>query len=309
MCIVLWSTRKESGYVLVIASNRDEFLSRSTRNASWHSFGNENQQESEKDVISGLDLQGGGTWLGFSKRTNRFGFLTNLSSSLEQIEPKNPKWISRGNLLKEYLGESDMNKSLEEFIRKIKSDDEDLMDGYNLVVGQIKDHAQDLILDSHCNRVRNKRNQMHNQEDENGMSNGIRTDVEEHQWAKVNLGKRLLTKRMLKEIRNGESNQEKLIDDLFKILSQTDPTNQALSQNILIRPYHRLTPTSSSLPNQQTWYGTKTQTLILVSKTQKVTFIERDGFGILSDPTNPIGSPVWLGDDRNAWRRFEFEIE
>ncbi|EGG09418.1 uncharacterized protein MELLADRAFT_61092 [Melampsora larici-populina 98AG31] len=280
----------------VIASNRDEFLARSTENAKWHSFGKEKEKE-ENNVISGLDLIGGGTWLGYTKRLNRFGFLTNLSNITPPMQKKS-KWISR----EEYLQEIKDNSAL------------DLMDGYNLVIGEIQKNGEEVIMDSFCNR------QTHHNEiqinsnfyqksrveeyKENGISNGIKSDEEENEWIKVKLGKDLLTKRMIKE--SEESNQEKLIEDLFDILSQTDPNDEALPKNILIRPHHRLNE-PSDIPNRQTWYGTKTQTLVLVSRNKKVTFIERDAYAII-DSMDHLGLPVWLGDDRKSWRRFEFDI-
>ncbi|KAH9809861.1 NRDE protein-domain-containing protein [Melampsora americana] len=312
MCIVLWSIRKQSGYMLVILSNRDEFLSRSTKNASWHSFKKEEdekeeEKEEEKEVISGIDLIGGGTWLGYCKKLNKFGFLTNIANP---NETKNSKWISRGNLLKNYF--IDSSTSVKSYIKELRENHQmDLMDGFNLVIGEISENFEKVEIEFHCNRqsieniqINQNQNQNHQIDKyENGMSNGIKSE-KEIEWNKVKLGKDLLTKRLIKEC--DEQDEEKLIDDLFNILSQTDPNDEALPQNILIRPYHRLTSTSN-IPNRQTWYGTKTQTLVLVSMSKRVTFIERDAFAIIDTPDH-LGSPVWLGDDRKSWRRFEFDI-
>jgi len=56
----------------ILCTNRDEFLSRPTIGAHFHSFGV--GAETEASVLSGRDLQAGGTWLGI----NRFGRLALL---------------------------------------------------------------------------------------------------------------------------------------------------------------------------------------------------------------------------------------
>lgn len=63
-----WHTR-------ILCSNRDEFLSRPTTPAHWHSFGPSGTDDhGEGDVLSGRDLAAGGTWAGVS-RTGRFALL------------------------------------------------------------------------------------------------------------------------------------------------------------------------------------------------------------------------------------------
>lgn len=60
----------------ILCTNRDEYLSRATENAHFHSFGH-GQEGSASDhfVLSGLDLQAGGSWFG----TNRSGKVALLS--------------------------------------------------------------------------------------------------------------------------------------------------------------------------------------------------------------------------------------
>jgi uncharacterized protein with NRDE domain len=49
----------------ILASNRDEYLNRATAPTSFHSF---NVEGIEKEaVLSGVDLQAGGSWLGVNK--------------------------------------------------------------------------------------------------------------------------------------------------------------------------------------------------------------------------------------------------
>ena len=58
----------------ILCTNRDEYLSRPTMTAQFHSFGHEAESDEEAKVLSGRDLRAGGTWLGM----NRFGRLALL---------------------------------------------------------------------------------------------------------------------------------------------------------------------------------------------------------------------------------------
>jgi uncharacterized protein with NRDE domain len=70
MCVVFF-TLDHPDYPLVLCSNRDEYLSRPTEPACFHSFG-------EEPVLSGIDVQAGGTWLGLS-RSGKLAVLTNIT--------------------------------------------------------------------------------------------------------------------------------------------------------------------------------------------------------------------------------------
>lgn len=52
----------------ILCTNRDEYLSRPTENAHFHSFGLGPEGSSQASfVLSGRDLQAGGTWLGLNR--------------------------------------------------------------------------------------------------------------------------------------------------------------------------------------------------------------------------------------------------
>ena len=59
-------------YYSILCANRDEFLSRPTLDADFHSFGVETDQEHQ--VLSGRDELAGGTWLGIN-RTGKVAML------------------------------------------------------------------------------------------------------------------------------------------------------------------------------------------------------------------------------------------
>lgn len=46
--------------ISILCSNRDEYLSRPTQPAAFHSFGGQ-------PVLSGIDVRAGGTWLGLTQ--------------------------------------------------------------------------------------------------------------------------------------------------------------------------------------------------------------------------------------------------
>jgi len=90
MCLLFFSYRTTPGYKLVIAANRDEFLQRPTAPLGFI--------DQDKQILAGLDLQGGGTWLGLN-RDGKFGALTNYREGGKQIE----NGPTRGEILSSYL--------------------------------------------------------------------------------------------------------------------------------------------------------------------------------------------------------------
>lgn len=83
MCLAIIAWHVHPDYPLVLAANRDEFYTRSTRPAAWwgHSVA----------LLAGRDEEAGGTWLGIT-RSGRLALLTNVRSPSE----RNPRAPSRG---------------------------------------------------------------------------------------------------------------------------------------------------------------------------------------------------------------------
>ena len=90
MCLVLLAIGQSDQYPIILAGNRDEFHARPTRTASWW--------PDKPDIVGGRDLQAGGTWLGLH-RNGRFATVTNFRDA----EPVSAKFLSRGQLVTEYL--------------------------------------------------------------------------------------------------------------------------------------------------------------------------------------------------------------
>ena len=124
-----WERELAKRYRLVIASNRDEILSRpADRLGRW--------RDNEK-VVGGRDVQGGGTWLGMSDG-GRWSCITNVREP--ESAPENAP--SRGALCANFLlGESTPEDAARAAVR-----DGDRYAGFNVVFGSSEDawHA--------CNR-------------------------------------------------------------------------------------------------------------------------------------------------------------
>ena len=114
MCLIVVGWRVHPEFPLVVAANRDEFYARPTADATrW---------PGAPQVIGGLDLEAGGTWLGINE-TGRFAAVTNVR------EPNMAKGAcSRGALTRDFLL-SDTPAS--EFARQI---DGKRYSGFNLLL-------------------------------------------------------------------------------------------------------------------------------------------------------------------------------
>ncbi len=72
MCLIALAIDQHPRFPLVLASNRDEFFDRPTARLDWWS-----PNPDAPEVLSGRDLQSGGTWLGMTAQ-GRMAMLTNV---------------------------------------------------------------------------------------------------------------------------------------------------------------------------------------------------------------------------------------
>jgi len=96
MCLIAWHWQPASSTPLLLIGNRDEFYARPTQALHWWPGG---------QVLAGLDLQAGGTWLGLS-RNGRLAAITNYRDPAD-VRPNTP---SRGELVAQFLT-SDLSAS------------------------------------------------------------------------------------------------------------------------------------------------------------------------------------------------------
>lgn len=94
MCLILFAYKALPGVSLIVAANRDEWFSRPATPADFW--------DDDPRVLSGRDLQAGGTWLGITT-TGRFAALTNFRNPSDRRSDA----PSRGDLVRSFLTGSD----------------------------------------------------------------------------------------------------------------------------------------------------------------------------------------------------------
>ncbi|MEO5661127.1 MAG: NRDE family protein, partial [Polaromonas sp.] len=131
MCLVAFAINRSARWPLVIAANRDEFFSRPTLPlARW-------QTPAGQAIISGRDLQAGGTWLGISPG-GRVAFLTNVREG-QPLDAQR----SRGELVTRWL-EASGNAS--DFALAL---DGPAYGGFNLVLGDFQTDSWSWMTNRH----------------------------------------------------------------------------------------------------------------------------------------------------------------
>ena len=122
MCLIAFAIGVSRRWPLVIAANRDEFFDRPTLPlARW-------QTAAGHSIISGRDLQAGGTWLGLSS-TGRIAMLTNVR---ELPQTPDVSVRSRGDLVMRWLDGAFLDADA-----MTAEIDPQAYAGFNLVVGDL----------------------------------------------------------------------------------------------------------------------------------------------------------------------------
>ena len=125
MCLIAFALDASAQWPLVLASNRDEFLSRPTLPlARW-------KTDSNQEIISGRDARAGGTWLGVTPE-GRVAFVTNVREAQPAEAPR-----SRGELVTRWLESSDDAAGFAAALETERS----AYAGFNLVIGDVKRKA------------------------------------------------------------------------------------------------------------------------------------------------------------------------
>lgn len=236
MCLLFFSYRVTPGYKLVLAANRDEFLARDTAPLDFIDNG--------KTILCGIDLQGGGTWLGIDAKM-RFGALTNFRDP----QTDNPEAPSRGDFILNYLRGS---KSSREYIAEVAAE-RALYNGFNLVVGD----ARELFYFSNRGRLPTLLAPGFF-----GLSNGfLDTD-----WPKVKRGKQLLAPHMVETTKI-------VSDDIFRVLTDTHrPADKFLPDTGVGLEWERLlSPMYIDSPE----YGTRSSAVVTINQENRVEFYEK----------------------------------
>lgn len=90
MCLIVLAWQAHPDYPLVVAANRDEFRDRAALPLHWW--------DEPAGMLAGRDLEGGGTWLGLSRK-GRFAALTNYRDPSQRRSGA----PSRGGLVRDAL--------------------------------------------------------------------------------------------------------------------------------------------------------------------------------------------------------------
>jgi uncharacterized protein with NRDE domain len=117
MCLIVVGWHAHPDYPLVVAANRDEFLTRPAVPAHWWA--------DAPDRLAGRDLEAGGTWMGITPG-GRFAALTNYRDPT-QHRPGAP---SRGALVRDCLESADNTESALSAVAEVSAQ----FAGFNLLV-------------------------------------------------------------------------------------------------------------------------------------------------------------------------------
>lgn len=245
MCTLAFAYKTHPEYPLIFIGNRDEFYERDTQEAHfWNG------------VLSGIDVEKGGTWTGVSQ-TGRLAFLTNYRDFSLHVE--NPE--SRGFLTKDFLtGDA----TPETYLAKVAKR-KNMYNPFNLIVGNLDalyyySNVNDVIAPLRPGIY--------------GLSNALL----DSEWPKVKQIKRELTNAI-----SGDSIDTNL---LFSILEdRKQAPDDALPKTGISLDLEK---SLSSLFIELDQYGTRHETIILVHRTGRVTFIEKMRTGTGNWVQNPF---------------------
>ncbi|KAI6030438.1 NRDE protein-domain-containing protein [Pisolithus orientalis] len=304
MCVAFF-TLEHHDYALILCSNRDEYLSRPTEFAHFHSFETQghlrhgilqdqqpgqcptqHSQYSDTVVLSGIDVQAGGTWLGLAK-TGKLALLTNIT---EDTALKFPQ--SRGHLVASFLANPPSSLTdltdIEQYLRGLVGPF-DLTDeggaryaGFNLLLlsprvtcssaspSPLISYEAYLATNRGASGQITYRPLTHVERQYGGLSNGS-DGYGGKEWIKVKKGLEILRT----VVKGPDHSEDKIIEELFELLTWTSPTpptsraelcNTIQVDPILFRPGNI----------GAGYYATRLATVILVKRTGEVVFIERD---------------------------------
>jgi len=302
MCVGFWSLG-HLDYALILCTNRDEFLSRPTENASFRPAGPPLPVGTEQqcnDVLSGLDLQAGGTWFGINRSTGHIALLTNIT------EPFVKRAHSRGYLVSSYL-QNPVAPS--KFVDGLRARGELDFGGFNLVVFS-PSSPDPMRYDAHLitnhggggaitYRALNDQPPQASQSCQcAGISNGVDAPGET-EWPKVLRGRSVLANLL----ESPSDSEPELTNRLFGLLMDQEavPSNRTELRNCIQIPPMRLNPKGADASASSDYYGTRLSTILLVGRDSRVSFVERDIWQL------DEGGSLSPGDPRND-RHFRFTL-
>ena len=236
MCLLFFSYRTTPGYRLVVAANRDEFLARPTAPLSF--------LNPTGTLLAGLDLQGGGTWLGITAG-QKFAAITNYRDpAANRLEAP-----TRGRILIDYLtGDC----SAGDFLQLLAASDA-RYNGFNLVLGD----AEELFYYSNKNGAAQKLGP--------GFY-GLSNHLLDSPWPKVVRGKALLRPFMVEIAQIDPLQLLAVLEDSHR------PPDDGLPETGVGLDWERLL---SPIFIDSRDYGTRSSAVITVTEAGAISFTEK----------------------------------
>ena len=257
MCLVLIVHDSHPDYRLIVAANRDEFYDRPTLPATFW--------PEAPEILAGRDLRAGGSWLGID-RAGRFGAVTNYRQGRREADAAR----SRGHLVSEYLSGTE---SAESHIATVESQAA-LYNGFSLLAGDA--HAL-LYYSNREGIVRRLAPGVH------GLSNHLLDTP----WPKVTTGKAALGAL-------GQERAPALTADLLELLSDRERPADSLLPETGVGPEWERLLSSAFIATPE--YGTRSSTVVLIGKDDRVVFAERS-FGPNGLPAGDVSYEFALRHD------------
>lgn len=232
MCTLAFAYKVHPDYPMIFIGNRDEFYNRLTQNAEiWNG------------ILSGIDLEKGGTWTGISQ-SGRMAFLTNYRDFSLHVE--NPE--SRGFLTKDFLTG---NLHPEAYLKQIAIQ-KSRYNPYNLVVGDIENLYYYSNISDEIVRLK---------PGIYGLSNAL-LDVP---WPKI--------QKIKTELSEAISSSNVDVEALFRILDNSELALDGELPSTGIE--FALEKALSSIFIALEAYGTRYETIILTHRSGQVMFFEK----------------------------------
>jgi uncharacterized protein with NRDE domain len=237
MCLVALALDQSSRFPFVLAANRDEFMSRPAARLGWWE-----PEHGGPAILSGRDLQAGGTWLGLTAH-GRLGLVTNVRNP-KALDPQAP---SRGNIVPEWLkGDFPMHMLWPRLA----------MSGYNGFNLLALDFAQ-----GECFWVNNTK--LYPQRIDRGIF-GLSNALLNTPWPKVQQ-----LKSRLRSAIPACADAEDLADLLFEALADNDQAMDAhLPHTGVTTEWERLL-SSAFIRSSDGLYGTRCSTVIIAERVNK----------------------------------------
>lgn len=236
MCIILLAIESHARYKLVFAANRDEYYDRPSEQARFW--------PDAPELLAGRDGREGGAWTGITM-SGKIGALTNYRDPASH----RPEAPSRGRLVPRFLKGF---KGPEDYLRSVMQNGNEY-NGFNLLAGDVSGMYW---ASNRAREIRKLGPGIH------GLSNRLLDTP----WPKVLRGKNMLDSAL-------SSLEGPSIDSLLDILSdRTAPPDEELPDTGMGLEWERiLSPVFIESPT----YGTRSSTVILIDREDRVTFVER----------------------------------